>query len=855
MEIDDKFLLRAEKCAQQNHMIRDLESFNDVDNSGTKGKAFTVRVSNDEIKECAEFGIDKKRKQEEMLMEALIGLMDMEREYDIETGAEPSFLPKKVPIKYDTADIMSFMETLDPLGYDARGDKLPIKVKFLTPNKAKKIKVDECVGKECNEPTDELEELDEEGLDKALEKKDDDNVEGGLDELDEDEHEIVKTEDDVVQEEPVDEVDEVDAVVEEEPVDEVDTVVQEEPIDEVDAVVEEEPVGEEKDEKDDTPTIPNIITQPKTIQNPVGAPVVVAPQSALTANVGEAETVELNQDSRTQANVDGRMQTNVDGRVQTNVDSSVEQRDERKMENVGNVTQTDQRTQNIDSRTMNVTNVQEDKRVEDVEQRVDGIERDLERLDDKESVKQEGVERPVEEVEQPVESVEQPIESVEQPVESPQQPDEQSVEQPIESVEKSGEQPQLEVIQQPSQEQPQTEVIQQPNQEQPQPEVIQQPTQQSSQQPSQELPRDKPLETHTVPPINFTQNIQSQPFAEPKVKNQQIPGVIQQIPQIPQIPTNMDMTITRSEDQGGPSKDALKSKIDEGNKDIEKLRKELSEMKKLTQVNPGELKEKQKQLDEAIINERRMEQGLEELGTKKIKPLQHEIDKLKAANKELEEKIPNIEDKEGEFDDEEFKRKQIEFQERERQIQEREKKQTEEQNQKENQEIKNNNALEHLNMCETDRSKLHEYLGNLNDYLTNLKIDGVKSEDLNKLLTKTDEHDNKNLVGYVEDGIINTAVNNIINPNKENSSDGSVVPNTELQSITTVTNRTPVSPVSANYQDQEALKSEEKNNEDSYSIYNNPLSNRNDDTLLDSGSPSRSHSNQSSSQQTEQQQH
>lgn len=299
MELDDKFLLRAEKCAQQNHMIRDLESFNDVDNSGKKGKAFTVRVSKDDIKECAEFDIDEKRKQEEMLMEALIGLMEMEREYDIETGVEPSFLPKKVPVRYDTADIMSFMETLDPLGYDARGEKLPMKVKFLTPEKAKKIKVDECVGEECNEPNDELQELDEEGLDKALEKKEDENIEGGLDDLDEGENEIVKTKDDVVEEEPKGK---------EESLGEVDNVVKEEPVVEEEPLAQEETVDEQKGEKDDTPIIPKIITEPKTVQHPVGAPVVVAPQSALTANVGEAKRVELNQDSRTQTNVDGRMQ-------------------------------------------------------------------------------------------------------------------------------------------------------------------------------------------------------------------------------------------------------------------------------------------------------------------------------------------------------------------------------------------------------------------------------------------------------------------------------------------------------------------------------------------------------------------
>jgi uncharacterized protein (DUF3084 family) len=186
-------------------------------------------------------------------------------------------------------------------------------------------------------------------------------------------------------------------------------------------------------------------------------------------------------------------------------------------------------------------------------------------------------------------------------------------------------------------------------------------------------------------------------------------------------------------------------------------------MKKLTQVNPGELKEKQKELDnkqkkldEALEHERRMEQGLEELGTKKIKHLQDEIDKLKAANKELLEKIPDIEHKEGEFDDEEIKRKKIEFEERERQFQERERefqerdnKQSEEQNQKQNQQIINNNALDHLKMCETDRSKLHEYLGNLNEYLNGLKnVDGVKSEDIENLLAQpkhaTEDSNSKN---------------------------------------------------------------------------------------------------------------
>ena len=40
-------------------------------------------------------------------------------------------------------------------------------------------------------------------------------------------------------------------------------------------------------------------------------------------------------------------------------------------------------------------------------------------------------------------------------------------------------------------------------------------------------------------------------------------------------------------------------------------------------------------------------------------------------------------------------------------------------------------------MCETDRSKLHEYLGNLNEYLTELKkIDGLKSEDIEKLIAQ-----------------------------------------------------------------------------------------------------------------------
>ena len=81
----DKFNVRAEKCAQQRHMIMELDRFGDVGRTGID-EPFTIRVSKSALDECAEFDPAEKTRQEDEMLEVLSGLVDMEMEYDTHVG-------------------------------------------------------------------------------------------------------------------------------------------------------------------------------------------------------------------------------------------------------------------------------------------------------------------------------------------------------------------------------------------------------------------------------------------------------------------------------------------------------------------------------------------------------------------------------------------------------------------------------------------------------------------------------------------------------------------------------------------------------------------------------------------------
>ena len=162
MELDDKFLVKADTCAQQNHMIRELESFSDVPDKVRKNaKPFMVKISKDDIKMCSEFDVTERRRQENDMLEVLSGLESMDKDLEMYIGNRGlesgnnfgvfrGFVPTNVYDEYSIEDMMSEVETLDPLGYDARGEKVPMKVKFITPEKANTLKVDECSGDACD---------------------------------------------------------------------------------------------------------------------------------------------------------------------------------------------------------------------------------------------------------------------------------------------------------------------------------------------------------------------------------------------------------------------------------------------------------------------------------------------------------------------------------------------------------------------------------------------------------------------------------------------------------------------------------------------------------------------------------
>ena len=84
MELDDTFLVKADMCAQQNHMIRELESFADVSDKGRKSaKPFTIKITNADRDMCSEFDRGERRRQEDEMLEVLMGLVGMEEEIDL----------------------------------------------------------------------------------------------------------------------------------------------------------------------------------------------------------------------------------------------------------------------------------------------------------------------------------------------------------------------------------------------------------------------------------------------------------------------------------------------------------------------------------------------------------------------------------------------------------------------------------------------------------------------------------------------------------------------------------------------------------------------------------------------------
>ena len=156
MNTDDKFLVKKDKCESQNHLIREPRSFKDVNG---KGDPFVLHVKKSDLDACKITDPWERRRQGRELMKVMTNLMDMDAEFfehfgdelGIKRHSQPTrpFLPTTAYDNYSLYDIMAEMETLDPLGYDARGEQVPLKIRYITPQKAKKIKVDECGPGEC----------------------------------------------------------------------------------------------------------------------------------------------------------------------------------------------------------------------------------------------------------------------------------------------------------------------------------------------------------------------------------------------------------------------------------------------------------------------------------------------------------------------------------------------------------------------------------------------------------------------------------------------------------------------------------------------------------------------------------
>ena len=177
MNTDDKFLVKKDKCESQNHLIRELSSFKDVNG---KGDPFVLHVKKSDLDACKITDPWERRRQGRELMKVMTNLMDMDAEFfehfgdelGIKRHSQPTrpFLPTTAYDNYSLYDIMAEMETLDPLGYDARGEQVPLKIRYITPQKAKKIKVDECGPGECTDEKEKNVSFDKEIKDLDLEK-------------------------------------------------------------------------------------------------------------------------------------------------------------------------------------------------------------------------------------------------------------------------------------------------------------------------------------------------------------------------------------------------------------------------------------------------------------------------------------------------------------------------------------------------------------------------------------------------------------------------------------------------------------------------------------------------------------